>query len=150
MPAENALVVQRHLDAVRFPQFSGKAPQVVMEHVVLAGSNIVTLEAELNLSLPDTSYVFDTPTIHDPAQMVVYQRPTPGQGQFSALPTTYDAGTQKLRVTTTQMGEFIFGYPDVAETPYVPVIASPADQSEVNQAAAGHPDLDAAGSGRLV
>ena len=133
--SENALVVQRQLDAVRFPRFAGKAPQVVMEHVVLAGSNIVTLEVELNLSLPDTSYVFDTPMIHDPAQVVVYQRATPGQGQFSALPTTYDAGTQKLRVTTTQLGEFIFGYPDVTETPYVPVIASPADQSEVNQAA---------------
>ena len=66
--------------------------------------------------------------------MVVYQRPTPGQGQFSALPTTYDAGTQKLRVTTTQMGEFIFAYPDLAETPYVPAILSPADQSQVNQA----------------
>ena len=135
-PAENALVVQRHLDAVRFPQLPGKAPQVVMEHVVLSGSNITTLEAELNLSLPDTSYVFDTPTIHDPAQVVVYHRPTPGQGQFSALPTTYDTGTQKLRVTTTQLGEFIFGYPDVEETmPSVPVIVGPADQSEVNQAA---------------
>jgi hypothetical protein len=135
-PAENKLVVQRHLDAVRFPQLPGKAPQVLMEHVVLAGSNITTLEAELNLSLPDTSYVFDTPTIHDPAQLVVYHRPTPGQGQFSALPTTYDTGTQKLRVTITQMGEFIFGYPDVEEMlPPVPVIAGPADQSEVNQAA---------------
>ena len=67
--------------------------------------------------------------------MVVYQRPTPGQGQFSALPATYDPGTQELRVTTTQMGEFIFAYPDLAETPYVPAILSPADQSEVNQAA---------------
>jgi hypothetical protein len=133
--AENALVVQRHLDAVRFPQLPGKTPQVVMEHVVLAGSNITSLVAELSLSLPDTSYVFDAPTIHDPTQLVVYHRPTPGQGQFSALPTTYDVGTQKLQVPTTQMGEFIFGYPDVAEAPYVPVIASPADQSEVNQAA---------------
>ena len=102
--ADNTLVVQRHLDAVRFPQFSGEAPQVVMEHIVLSGSNIVSLQAELDLDLPDTSYVFDTPMIHDPAQVVVYQRATPGQGQFSALPTTYDAGTQKLRVTTTQTG----------------------------------------------
>jgi Arylsulfotransferase (ASST)/Ser-Thr-rich glycosyl-phosphatidyl-inositol-anchored membrane family/Divergent InlB B-repeat domain len=132
--AVNALVVERHLDAVRFPQFSGQAPQVVMEHIVLSGSNIVALQAELDLKLPDTSYVFDTPTIHDPAQMVVYQRLTPGQGQFAALPTAYDAGTQTLRVTTTQMGEFIFAYPDLAETPYVPAILSPADQSEVDQA----------------
>ena len=133
--AENALVVQRHLDAVRFPQFSGAAPQVVMEHIVLSGSNIVALDADLGLNLPDTSYVFDTPMIHDPTQVAVYQRLTPGQGQFSALPTTYDAGTQKLQVTTTQLGEFIFAYPDMAQTPYVPAILSPADQSQVNQAA---------------
>jgi Arylsulfotransferase (ASST)/Divergent InlB B-repeat domain/Ser-Thr-rich glycosyl-phosphatidyl-inositol-anchored membrane family len=134
--ADNALVVQRHLDAVRFPLFSGKAPQVVMEHIVLSGSNIVSLEAELNLNLPDTSYACDTPVIQNPAQVVVYQRPTPGQGQFSALATTYDSGTQKLRVTTTQLGEFIFAYPDLAETPYVPTILSPADQSQVNQSQA--------------
>jgi hypothetical protein len=131
---DNALVVEHHLDAVRFPQFAGQAPQVLMEHIVLSGSNIVALEAELDLNLPDTSYVFDTPMIHDPAQVVVYQRLTPGQGRFSALPTTYDASTQKLRVTTTQMGEFIFAYPDLAETPYVPAILGPADQSEVDQA----------------
>jgi hypothetical protein len=133
--SENALVLQRHLDAVRFPQFSGKAPQVVMEHLVLSGSNIVALDAELNLNLPDTRSVFDTPMIQDPAQLLVYQRPTSGQGPFSALPTTYDPGTRKLRVTTTQMGELIFAYPDMAETPYVPTIVSPADQSEVNQEA---------------
>ena len=81
---DNTLVVERHLDAVRFPQFSGAAPQVVMEHIVLSGTNIVSLSAELDLSLPDTTNDFDTPVIHDPTQMVVYQRLTPGQGQFSA------------------------------------------------------------------
>jgi hypothetical protein len=131
----NELGVQRHLDAVRFPEFAGKAPQVVIEHVVLSGSNILAFDAQLDLDLPDTSSTFDTPIIHDPTQVVVYQRQTPGQGQFSALPTTYDAGTQKLRVMTTQMGEFIFAYPDLAETPYVPAILGPADQSDVNQAA---------------
>jgi hypothetical protein len=130
---DNQLVVQRDLDAVRFPQFSGKAPQVVMEHVVLSGSNITSFGAELVLNLPDTNYVFDTPMIHDPTQVTVYQRPTPGQGQFSALPTTYDSGSQQLRVTTTQLGEFIFAYPDLSETPYVPVVLSPADQSQANQ-----------------
>jgi hypothetical protein len=117
------------------PQFAGKAPQVLMEQVVLAGSNITTLEAGLELSLPDNSYVFDTPLFHNPAQLVLYQRPTPGQGQFSTLPTVYDSGTQKLRVSTTQLGEFIFGYPDVDDaTPPTPVITGPADQSDVSQA----------------
>ena len=35
--------------------------------------------------------------------------------------------TQKVRVMTGQMGEFIFAYPDQAQTPYVPAIRSPAD-----------------------
>lgn len=133
--ANSTLVVERHRDAVRFPQFSGKAPQVVMEHVILSSSNITSLAAEVDLSLPDTSQAFDTPIIHDPTQLVVYQRPTVGQGVFSALPTTYAADTQQLQATTTQLGEFIFGYPDAAETPLVPAIAAPADQSRVNQAA---------------
>jgi hypothetical protein len=133
--AGNTLVVQRYVDAVRYPQFSGPAPQVVMEHIVFTGSNIVSLAADLGLSLPDTSYVFDTPMIHDPTQVVVYQRATPGQGVFSALPTTYDAGTQKVHVTTTQLGEFIFAYHDVAATPFVPAILAPADNSQVNQSA---------------
>jgi len=106
-----------------------------MEHLVLSGSNIVGLEAQLELNLPDTSYVFDTPLLQDPNQVVVYQRPTPGQGQFSALPTAYDGSTQKLRVTTPAMGELIFAYPDLVAIPYAPAILSPADQSQVNQAA---------------
>jgi hypothetical protein len=131
--SENTLVVQRHLDAVRFPQFSGDAPQVLMEHVTLSSSNIDDFEGELSLALPNNSYVFDTPLIHDPAQLVIYHRPTPSQGQFSALPTTYDSVSQDLRVTTTQMGEFIFAYPDLSQIPLVPLIVCPPDQSTVNQ-----------------
>jgi hypothetical protein len=37
-------------------------------------------------------------------------------------------------VTATQPGEFIFAYPDLAETPYVPAILGPPNQSQVNQA----------------
>ena len=69
---------------------------------------------------------------HDPAQLVIYFRPTPGQGQFSALPTTYDSVAQHLRVTTTQMGEFIFAYPDLVGTPPAPLIVKPPSQSTVD------------------
>ena len=134
--ANNTLVVQRHLDAVRFAQFAGPAPQVLMEHVVLWASNLASVEATLDLSLPDTSQAFDTPMIHDPGQVAVYQRAAPGQGQFTALPTTYDADTGKVRVTTTPLGEFIFAYPDVSGTPSVPVIVSPTDQSQISQSQA--------------
>jgi hypothetical protein len=33
------------------------------------------------------------------------------------------------------MGEFIFAYPDQAQTPYTPTVLGPADQSQVNQSA---------------
>ncbi len=121
-----------------------------MEHVVLSGSNILALQAQLDLALPDTSYAFDTPVIHDPAQVVVYQRPTPGQGVFSALPTTYDAGTQKLRVTTTQLGEFIFAYPDVRRDALRAGNPQPGRPKRGQPGRTGHPGLDAAGFGGLV
>jgi hypothetical protein len=38
-----------------------------------------------------------------------------------------------LSVTNTQFGEFIFAYPDIAETPSVVHILKPDDQSEVNE-----------------
>ena len=129
----NTLVVQRRLDAVRYPQFAGPAPQVIMQHVLLGGTNLTGWIAELDLTLPDTSTVFDTPMIHDPSQVVVYQRPTPGSGQFTALPTTYYPTTQSVHVTTSQLGELIFTYPDLPQTLYAPVVLSPTNQSQVNQ-----------------
>lgn len=132
---DNILVVQRLLDAPRQATFAGKSPQVTLEHVVLSGSNIASPEFVLELDLPETSYVFDAPVIHDPSQVMVYHRPSPGQGQFAPLPASYESGSRKLRVTLSQWGELIYGYPDVDETPLVPTILSPKDQSGVNQAA---------------
>jgi hypothetical protein len=54
------LVVQRYLDAMRLPEFSDNAPHVVMEHLVLSGSNVVA-GSRPQPEPPDTSYVFDTP-----------------------------------------------------------------------------------------
>ncbi len=135
-PSDNSLVMERHLDAVRLPQFPGKAPQVPMEHIILSSSNLTAVSAQLALALPDSSYAFDTPVIHDPSQATVYFRPTPGQGQFTPLATSYDSGAQTLNVGSAQLGEFIFGYPDISETPFVPTILTPANQSQVNQSQA--------------
>ncbi len=132
-PSDSSLVIERHLDAVRLPQFSGKAPQVPMQHIILSSTNITALSAQLALALPDSSYAFDTPVIHDPTNVTVYFRPTPGQGQFTPLATTYDSDAQTLNVSSAQFGEFIFGYPDVSEIPFVPVILAPVNLSQVNQ-----------------
>ena len=102
--------------------------------MVISGTGIDALAADLSFDLPANDFSFDTPIYQDPATLSVYQRPTPGTGQFSALPTTYDAGTHKLNVSTTTMGEFIFAYPDLAEVPLPPILMGQAIAGTVNQA----------------
>ncbi len=129
----NQLVASEHDDAVRFPLFSGKAPQVLVPRVTLSAAGIDSLSADLTFDLPPNDYAFDTPLYHNPADLTVYERPTVGQGQFVALPTTYDPATQTLKVSTTQLGEFILGYPDLPEVPLPPILYGQATQSSVAQ-----------------
>ena len=49
----------------------------------------------------------------NPENIVVYSRPTPGSGNFAALPTTYDAGTGEITATVNSFSEFIFGSDDL-------------------------------------
>ena len=121
------LVVSRHDDAVRFPLFSGKEPQVLVQRVTLSGAGINAWAADLSFVLPPNDYCFDTPLYPDPAALTVYQRATVGQGVFVPLTNTvYDPLTQTLKASTTQLGEFIFGYPDLPEVPLPPILYGPA------------------------
>ena len=129
----NALIVSGHDDAVRFPQFSGKAPQVLVPRVTLAGTNITTLSVNLALSLPLNNFSFDTPLYSSPTNLTIYQRPTVGQGLFAPLVTVYDPATQTLNVSTTELGEFIFTYPDLPEIPLAPILYGQATQTSVDQ-----------------
>ncbi|MBN8571185.1 MAG: T9SS type A sorting domain-containing protein, partial [Ignavibacteria bacterium] len=49
----------------------------------------------------------------NPENIVVYSRPTPGSGNFSALPTTYDQTAGEITATVTSFSEFIFGSDDL-------------------------------------
>jgi hypothetical protein len=129
----STLTVSYHDDAVRFPQFSGKAPQVLVPRVTLAGSNIGALTANLSFALPPNNFSFDTPLYTNPASLTVYQRATVGQGVFVPLATTYDPVAQTLNVTTSQLGEFIFTYPDLPEIPLPPILYGQATQTSVDQ-----------------
>ena len=129
----NELVVQRHDDAVRLPKFPGKAPQVLMQHVTLAGTGIDTLAADLSFDLPPNDFCFDTPLYKNPATVTVYQRAAEAE-VFAPLPTSYDPGTGKLTVTATRMGEFIFTYLDLPEIPLPPILFGQAMSGTVNQA----------------
>lgn len=131
--ADNVLTASRHDDAVRLPQFSGKAPQVLVQRVTLSGSGIDSLTAELAFDLPANDYCFDTPLYTNPSDLTVYQRATPGQGVFAPLATTYDQAANKLRVTANGTGEFIFTYPDLAEVPLAPILYGQGTRGTVNQ-----------------
>jgi len=132
--ANNSLIVSEHDDACRFPQFSGKAPQVLVPRVTLASSNITALSVNLAFSLPQNSFSFDTPLYSSPTNLTVYQRSTVGTNMFVQLATTYDAVAQQLNVTTTNLGEFIFTYPDLPEIPLPPILYGQGTQASVDQA----------------
>ncbi len=130
----NSLIVSEHDDADRFPQFSGKAPQVLVPRVTLASSNITALSVNLAFNLPQNSFSFDTPLYSSPTNLTIYQRSTVGTNMFVPLATSYDPIAQKLNVTTTNLGEFIFTYPDLPEIPLPPILYGQGTQTSVDQA----------------
>ena len=137
--ANNSLIVSEHDDADRFPQFSSKAPQVLVPRVTLASSNITAFSVNLAFSLPQNSFSFDTPLYSSPTNLTIYQRPTVGQGVFVPLATTYDPVAQilnvaKVTINATTTNEFIFTYPDLPEIPLPPILYGQGTQTSVDQA----------------
>ena len=127
------LIVSKHDDAVRFPRFSGQDPQVLIQRVTLSGTGISALAADLSFDLPPNDYVWDTPLYHDPSNLVIYQRPTVGQGLFTPLMTVYDSVANKLKASTTNLGEFIFAYADQPEIPLAPILYGQGIEPSVSQ-----------------
>lgn len=117
----NQLTVTRAPYAPLYPLFQGKAPRVLPVRVNLTGNSLDTLGA---------TFDFDAPSfgLAAPAGLTVYYRASTGQGLFSPQPTSYNPVSQKLSVTSTlsseanDLGEFIFGYPDLADVPFPPML----------------------------
>ncbi|HVM50477.1 MAG TPA: aryl-sulfate sulfotransferase [Candidatus Acidoferrum sp.] len=117
----NQVVVTRAPYAPVYPQFNGKAPLVLPVRVSLSEYGIDSMGATMDFS--QSSFGFSNPT-----NLTVYYRSTTGQGLFVPLPTSYNPVTQTLSATVSvtaqsgDFGEFIFGYPDIAEVPYPPIL----------------------------
>jgi hypothetical protein len=117
----NILTVTRSPYAPVYPLFQGKAPLVLPVRVSMTETALATLGATINFDAQ--SFALDNPT-----NLTLYYRPTTGQGLFLPQPTSYNPATQKLSATvvlTSQgndFGEFIFGYPDLADVPYPPML----------------------------
>jgi hypothetical protein len=125
-PDNNGLAVRKFIEATRFPRFSGKEPQLLVDRVVLSGYGMT--DARI-----DVTFETKGPECPDPCQLTVYHRPFAGQGEFTALATTVNPD-KTLKVTNASLGEFVFGYPDAPDVPLQPVLRSPADLIGVNQA----------------
>jgi hypothetical protein len=125
--SNNGLVIKKHRDATRFPRFSGKAPQLLVKRVTMAGFGIAYLYLDATFDTQDLA-------INEPNQLTVYHRPYVGQGEFTALATTFDDINETLTVMNASLGEFVFGYPDAPEIPLQPILYAPEDLAMVNQA----------------
>jgi hypothetical protein len=117
----NKLTITSEQYAPVYPLFQGKAPRVLPIRVSLSESTLETLDAVINFDA--ASFGFTSPT-----NLTVYYRSTTGQGLFLPQPTSFNPVTGKLSVSTslteqdTDFGEFIFGYPDLADVPYPPLL----------------------------
>lgn len=118
----NEMTVTREPYAPVDPTFAETAPRVLPVRVKLHQSAIPSMTARI--SFDAASFGFSQPT-----RLAVYYRAQAGQGIFLPQTTDFNPVTQQLR-TTVQLtssagdfGEFIFGYPDVADVPYPPLLA---------------------------
>ena len=116
----NQATVTREPYAPIAPSFiTAKPPRVLPVRVKVDQLGIGNIEAQI-------AFETDSFGFEDPENLTVYQRATPGAGLFVALPTApYNPATREVRATMQQFGEFIFGYPDVSDVAYPPILDRP-------------------------
>lgn len=117
----NVLGITREPYAPVHPQFNAQPPLLLPARVSLVENSLGTLGADLSFNVA-------TFGITNPASITVYYRNPPGQGVFAPQVTDYNPITGTLNVSMNLaaqgdgLGEFAFGYPDVAEVPYPPIL----------------------------
>ncbi len=110
------------------PSFEDRAPLVYPASITIEAFGTDTLNIDVWFK------VDQIPQIIDPANTIVYHRPTIDSGVFKPLSTSYLPGTNELKVSGVgYAGEFIFGYPDVPVVPTIPGLVSPLNNQLVNQ-----------------
>lgn len=124
----NSVTVKRYEYAPKQPIFNGRAPAVYPARITVQALGVDSLNVDIWFN------VNHLPQITDPANTVVYQRTSIGSGTFVPLATTYLPGTNELKVSSlTEVGEFIFAYPDVPVVPTIPQLVYPENGELVNQ-----------------
>ncbi len=117
----NRVTVTRAPYAPVYPLFQGKAPRVLPVRVSMSEISIDTIAATIDFDAASFA-------LANPINLTIYYRGQSGQGLFLPQPTAYNPVTLKLSATMTltgqggDFGEFIFGYPDLADVPYPPIL----------------------------
>lgn len=120
----NEFTVTREPYAPVDPMFHGSAPQVLPVRVKMNKQSLPVFSARISFD----ANIFG---FSQPEQLTIYHRQKSGQGTFSALPTSWNPATLQLRTNVaydcacSDFGEFIFGYPDLADVVYPPLLARP-------------------------
>jgi hypothetical protein len=113
----NTATIAREPYAPLYPLFQTKAPRLLPVRVSFSQTFIQSLSGVIYFDPISFS-------IPDPNNTTVYYRNTEGQGVFVPLNSSYDPGTGQLAAELTDIGfgEYSFGFPDVAEIPYPPLL----------------------------
>jgi hypothetical protein len=130
----NDATVKREPFAPLNPEFPGVAPQALPVRVIISQNAIYLMNADISFDV--NSFEFD-----DPNSLIVYYRPYKNKGLFIPLPTVYNYVTEKVRATVyaqmgygDDIGEFVFGYPDLEHIVNAPILIEPKDNDIVNPA----------------
>lgn len=111
----NEVTVSREPYAPVYPEFTGKAPRVLPVRVRISRYGIQTIAARVRFDV--NSFGFQTPE-----SLTVYHRQRAGQGLFASVPTDYNPVSGEVRALIADFGELVFGYPDVADVPFPPIL----------------------------
>ena len=123
----NAVIAKRFEYAPENAQFNDRAPGIYPAKAEIKALGIDSLNVDIYFQLDHY------PQVTDPQNTMIYQRLTPGTGIFAPLTTTYNSVANELEVSSlTQLGEFIFGYPDVPIIPRIPLLVHPENNQLVN------------------
>ena len=128
----NEVTVRREPFAPLYPEFPGTAPRVLPVRVIISQSDITEIDADISFDVNSFDFA-------DPNLLTVYYRPYRDVGLFIPLPTAYNYITGKLKTNiyaqmgyNDDIGEFIFGYPDLEHIIYAPRLIEPAELTSVN------------------
>jgi hypothetical protein len=104
LTGSGTVTVRRYGAAPSAPSFSGTAPELLNQmQWVISQTGLTDFNGQVIFNFSAI------PEFSDPTLLTVYNRPSEGNGQFSALPTSYDANTNQISVPMNNLGEFAFG-----------------------------------------